>query len=61
MLDHCTYDKVKLVYELSKIVWFIEKHAKQNAKNAGDMKCHDVFEKLAQDIEKYINQLQEML
>ena len=61
MLDHCMYDKVKLLHELSKIVWFIEKHAKQNAKNANDMKCHDTFEKLAQDLEKYINQLQAML
>ena len=61
MLDHCTYDKVKLLHDLSKTVWFIEKHAKQNAKNANDVKCHDLFEKLAQDIEKYIDSIQEML
>lgn len=61
MLDHCTYDKVKLLHEISKIVWFIEKHAKQDAKNANDMECHDLFEKLAQDLEKYITQLQAML
>jgi hypothetical protein len=61
MLDQCTYDKVKLLHELSTIVWFIEKHAKQDAKNAHDMKSYDLFEKLAQDIENYITQIQDML
>lgn len=61
MLDHCTYDKVKLLNEISSIVWFIEQHGKKDAKNAGDMVCHDLFEKLAQDLEKYVVKLREML
>ena len=61
MLNHCMYDKVKLLHQLSSIVWFIEKHAKEDAKNAGDMKCHDTFEKIAQDLEKHAHQLQDML
>jgi len=54
MLDHCTYDKIRLLHDLSRIVWFIEKHAKADAQKIGDMKCHDIFEKCAIDISKYI-------
>lgn len=61
MLSHCTYDKVKVLYELSKMLWFIEKHAKQDAKNEKDAQCFDNFEKLAQDLEKHISQLKQDL
>jgi hypothetical protein len=61
MLDHCTYDKIKLLQQLSSIVWYIEKHAKSNAKDAQDMRCHDAYEKLAQDMEKHVNVLQKEL
>lgn len=61
MLDHCTYDKVKLLKELSSMVWFIEKHAKNDANKANDMACHELLEKLAEDMEKYIVKLREML
>ncbi|MEX0939786.1 MAG: hypothetical protein WDZ41_00325 [Candidatus Babeliales bacterium] len=61
MLDHCTYDKVKLLHELSCIVWFIEKHAKIDAKNDGDTEFANIVKKLAPDLEKYIDQLYELL
>jgi hypothetical protein len=61
MLDHSSYDKIKLLHELSSIVWFIEKHAKLDAKNSGDMECHDFFEQLAEDLEEYIHELQHMI
>jgi len=61
MLDHCTYDKIKLLDELSSVLWFIEKHAKQNALNAKDQECFDMLEKLAEDIEKHIEPLKHSL
>ncbi len=61
MLKHCTYDKIKLLNEMSSIVWFIEKHAKEDAKNANDTQCHELLEKLAQDLEEYIDALHKML
>ncbi len=61
MLNHCMYDKIKLVHELSSILWFIEKHGKHDAKAAEDMKCHDMLEKLALDLEKYVKQLEESI
>ena len=61
MLDHCTYDKIKLLHEISKTVWFIRKHAIDDAKTARDQKCEELLAKLADDMEKYIVKLREML
>lgn len=61
MLDHCTYDKIKLLHEISSLVWFIEHHAKGDAKTAKDVACQELLDKLAQDLEKYIVKLREML
>lgn len=36
MLQDQYYDKVKTLYKLSKLNWFIEQHAKHNAKNNSD-------------------------
>ena len=60
MLDHCTYDRVKLLHELSSMVWFIEKHGKQDAKTMGELTYHDLLEQLAQDLEKHIQKLKEI-
>lgn len=61
MLDHCTYDKVKLLHEISSLVWFIEQHAKNDAQSAKDAACQELLTKLVQDLEKYIVKLREML
>ena len=61
MLDHCTYDKIKILKEISSLVWFIEKHAKDDAITAKDDVCHDLLDKMSKDLEKYIVKLREML
>jgi len=61
MLKHCTYDKVKLLHELSSLLWFIENHAKSDAQKAEDKQCYEVLEKLAKDLEKYVAQLHDSL
>lgn len=60
MLEPCTYDKIKLLHELCSIVRFIEKHAKNDAKNSGQLECYELFEKLAQDLEKHIEHLEHL-
>jgi hypothetical protein len=55
MLKHSNYDKIKILYELSKTAWFIEKHAKPDAQNSGDLKSYDLFEKCAIDLSKHID------
>ena len=57
MLDSCTYDKVKLLHELSCIAWFIKHHGLEDTKNAGDQQAHDLFAALEQDLERYIEEL----
>lgn len=61
MLDHCTYDKIKLLHELSKLTWFVEKHGKRDAQAAGDSACFDMFEELAIDLQKHVEKLEKTL
>lgn len=61
MLDHCMYDKVKLLHELSSLLWFIQKHAKDDAKQSDNGQCQEAFEKLAQDLEKHIHELEKTI
>lgn len=61
MLQNCEYDKIKILHQLSSILWFIEHHAKSDAKNAGDKECQDVLDKLAKDLQGHIKQLSESL
>lgn len=52
------YDKIKLLTELSKLAWFLEKHALQDAKSADDKKSLEELTAIYRDIEKHIGQLQ---
>jgi len=54
MLKDCRYDKIKLIYEMSKLAWFIEKHAKENAKKENDNACHAACQELLKDLERHI-------
>lgn len=54
MLNNCQYNIVKLVHELSRIVWFIEKHALKDAREASDQKMVDVLQKIAQETRMHI-------
>jgi len=57
MLDDCQYDKIKVLQELSSIAWFIEKHAKENAKQAGDQECALILDQIKRDIDGNIAKL----
>lgn len=61
MLENCNYDKVKLLHELSCMVWFIQKHAKKNATDAGDAQCLEALEQLQADLDAHIEKLKEIL
>ena len=58
MLDNCSYNKAKLIHELSKIAWFIEKHAHNDAQLAGDAACQDALRSLQKDLTKHLEKLQ---
>lgn len=57
MLDDCTYNKIKLLHELSSQLWFIQKHALQDAKIACDDHCKNVLIDLEKDLQKHIELL----
>lgn len=61
MLDHCTYDKVKLLHEFSCLLWFIENHAKVNAKAENQEEHLAMLEKLSKDIDEHITELEKIV
>ncbi len=58
MLQDAIYDKVKLLHGLSCLSWFVEKHARDNAKKAGDSELSALLESLQADLDKSIDKLQ---
>ena len=58
MLDNASYNKIKIMYELSSNIWFIEKHAKPDAQNAGDLECLEMLNLLQNDLQKHLEKFQ---
>ncbi len=61
MLDNLTYNKVKLLYKLSDLCWFIEKHAATDATAGGDAECAEALLALKRDLQKHIEKIQKGL
>ena len=61
MLDNSTYNKVKMLCQLSELCWFIEKHAMHDAQQAGDKECLQAMEAIKRDLEKHIEALQKSM
>ena len=57
MLANCNYDKTKLLYKLSKIVAFLDKHAIKDAGNDNHPLCAAEYSELKQDLEKHMEKL----
>lgn len=60
-LDNATYNKIKLLHELSCIAWFIEKHALADAQATGDKECQELLGSLGKDLQTYIEKLQKSI
>jgi hypothetical protein len=59
MLDNCTYNKIKLMHEVSSMLWFIQRHGYHDAKAAGDMSCLEVLQELEEDLQKTLGRLRQ--
>ena len=57
MLSNCNYNKTKLLYNISKIAVFIEKHAIKEAEKDGHPLCAEEYKELKQDLERHIEKL----
>jgi hypothetical protein len=60
-LKNGPYNTIKIIHELCSLSWFIEKHAKQDYKNALDEKSLSAVIALQKDLEKYIEQFSTLL
>lgn len=61
MLDNTSYNKIKIVYTLSDLIWFIEKHAKVDAQQAGDVACQEVLIELQKELSRYVERVQKTM
>jgi len=59
-LSNCCYDKIKLLHELSKCLWFIERHAEGDAKEAGHQEFHKLLDVIEADLEKHVRALHDL-
>jgi hypothetical protein len=60
-LDNATYNKIKTICTLSKLCWFIEKHALEDAQKAGDKASLEDLKALHHDLQKHIEKLQQSM
>lgn len=61
MLDNSTYNKAKIVHELSRICWFIENHALTDAQKANDEKWETELLKLRKDLGDYLKRMDDCI
>jgi len=57
MKSNCNYDKIKLLHEVSHIIWRIRKHYIKDAKKEGHPLCREMYEEMAADLEKHREKL----
>lgn len=61
MLNNCNYTKVRLLHDLSRIVWFLKKHAKEDAKEEGHELCIGMCQELESDLEAHIEKIRKAI
>lgn len=61
MLENCNYNKVRLLHDLSRIIWYLKKHAKADAKKAGHEECHKICIELEKDLEKHVKTISQRI
>ncbi|MBD3232021.1 hypothetical protein GF322_05195 [Candidatus Dependentiae bacterium] len=60
MLDNCRYNNIKILHELSKLAWFIDKHCTQSKYGCKHESCQTLHE-LKNTLEQYIEQLNKQI
>ena len=57
MLCNCNYDKTKILYKISKLAGFIDKHAIKDADKDGHPLCGEEYKELKSDLERHMEKL----
>ncbi|EKD48779.1 MAG: hypothetical protein ACD_64C00134G0003 [uncultured bacterium] len=50
-MDNCTYDKIRVLHDVSRLLWFIKQHAEKEIP-ANDP-CHEIIHNLKKDLDAY--------
>ena len=61
MLKNSNYDKVKILHEMSSLLWFIKEHAIKEAAKHGHERCLIYYKELEKDLERHVTQLEETI
>ena len=61
MLCNCNYNKTKVLYKLSALATFIDKHAVRDAEKDGHPLCGQEFIELKHDVEKHMEKIREAI
>ena len=57
MKSNCNYDKVKLLHEVSHMIWRIRRHCIKDAEKSRHPLCRKMYHELAADLEKHKKKL----
>ena len=57
MVCNCNYDKTKLLYKISTLVEFLEKHAVKDAEKDGHPLCAEMYKELKHDLVRHSEKL----
>lgn len=58
-LDNCDYDKIKILHELSSVLWFIKKHALEDTQK--NTESFTFLKQLESSLEKHVAKLKDMV
>jgi hypothetical protein len=61
MFDNCTYNKAKIVHELSSLCWFIQNHGITDAQKANDETWEKQLLALHKDLEKHLKEMDDCI
>ena len=61
MLNDCAYNKIKLMHDLSRISWFIEKHCKNDASACEQSGCSDLYKSVQKALDDQIEMLKKTM
>ena len=59
-MSNCDYDKIKILYKISKLIGFIENHAGEDAEDQGHGECKEAYSELKQNLEKSLDKLSQL-
>ena len=57
MVCNCNYDKTKLLYKISTLVEFLEKHTVKDAEKDGHPLCAEMYKELKHDLHRHAEKI----